>query len=75
MVFLQMMATLLDWTNPNPGIGDFEVILACDVLYELEAVAPVAELIGRLLSKQGGRFILADPESRTKAHRSGSIYP
>lgn len=66
---VQVSTELLDWTDPHPGIGKFDVLLACDVLYEQEAVQPMADLIGKLISEAGGRFILADPESRTKAHR------
>ena len=60
---------LVDWTDPDPGIGRFDVILACDVLYDKEAIQPMADLVLKLISDSGGRFILADPESRTESHR------
>jgi len=59
----------LDWTENDHGLGKFEVVIACDVLYEREAIEPVANLAIRLMSNEGARFILADPESRTRAHR------
>ena len=66
---MQISTELVDWIDPDPGIGKFDVILACDVLYEKEAIQPVADLVHRLISNSGGHFILADPESRTEAHR------
>ena len=38
----------------------FDAVLACDVLYEESAVAPVAELVPKLARGGGGRFLL-DP--------------
>ncbi len=70
--FLQISSELLDWTDPHPSIGRFDVLIACDVLYEKEAVQPMAALVAKLISKTGGRFILADPVSRTKVHRYDS---
>ena len=59
----------MDWTSANPGLGKFDVVLACDVLYEEPAVVPVANLMPELLAGGGSYFILADPEARTRAHR------
>lgn len=64
-----MVTELLDWTDPSPRIGRFDVLLACDVLYEAHAAEPLASLVTKLICESGGRLILADPESRTKAHR------
>ena len=65
-----LATSLLDWDSPEvAGLGGFDVILACDVLYERCSIAPVAELVPQLLTASGGRLILADPEDRTKQHR------
>jgi predicted nicotinamide N-methyase len=66
---LQIVTEYLDWTDEDPGLGKFDVVIACDVLYEREAIEPVAIMAIKLLSNKGARFILADPESRTRAHR------
>ena len=59
----------MDWTSAKPGLGKFDVVLACDVLYEEPAVVPVANLMPKLLAGGKSYFILADPEARTRAHR------
>lgn len=41
--------------------GSFDVVLACDVLYEASLVDAVADVVPRLLGRQGGRLHLADP--------------
>ncbi|WIA35241.1 hypothetical protein OEZ86_003702 [Tetradesmus obliquus] len=48
----------------------FDVVLACDVLYEDTAVEPVAAVVGRLLKPgSGSSLLLADPPNRTAANR------
>lgn len=69
----QIVTEYLDWTDEDPGLGKFDVVIACDVLYEREAIEPVAIMAIKLLSNKGARFILADPESRTRAHRQEFI--
>ena len=66
---MQLHGKLLDWTAEDPGLGKFDVVLACDVLYEDFSVEPVAHVVQHLMTPRGGRLILADPEGRTRAHR------
>jgi len=47
----------------------FDVVLACDVLYEARAVQPIARIIPKLLRPQDGVLLLADPPNRTVANR------
>jgi predicted nicotinamide N-methyase len=56
---------LLDWRNETGqeaciAAGPFALVLAADVLYEPEDVAPLLDLIPRLLAP-GGAFWLAEP--------------
>jgi len=66
-------AVPFDWhERPLPASlrGRFDVVLACDVLYEQAAVGPLAEVVPLLLSAEGaGRVLLADPPARTAANR------
>jgi hypothetical protein len=70
---VQIVTEHLDWTIDDHGLGKFDVVIACDVLYEREAIEPVANLAIKLMRNKGARFILADPESRTRAHRYSLI--
>jgi predicted nicotinamide N-methyase len=59
---------LLDWRTPEGqeacrAVGPFDVLLAGDVLYEEEDVAPLLKLIPLLLAP-GGTFRLAEPGRR-----------
>jgi ETFB lysine methyltransferase len=66
-----------DWhARPLPASlrGAFDVVLACDVLYEQDAVAPLAGVLPLLLApsnsnSRGGRVLLADPPARTAENR------
>ena len=49
--------------------GDYDVALACDVLYEHFSVEPVAHIAPQLLSPKSGMLLLADPSRRTKENR------
>ncbi len=69
----QVYTAELDWTANDHGLGKFDVVIACDVLYEREAIQPVAELAIKLMANKGARFILADPENRTRAHRYSQL--
>ncbi|GLC46867.1 hypothetical protein PLESTM_001936200 [Pleodorina starrii] len=66
--------------QPGPGRGRskgggvvrqrrFDVVLACDVLYEDAAVGPISGLMPLLLEPDGGRLLLADPPNRTVRNR------
>jgi predicted nicotinamide N-methyase len=61
-------AAVFDWGRA-PQLPRFDVVLACDVLYEPEAVAPISEVVPRLLKSSGGLLLLADPPNRTAANR------
>ncbi|KXZ50506.1 hypothetical protein GPECTOR_16g681 [Gonium pectorale] len=51
----------------------FDVVLACDVLYEEGAVGPIAGLLPELLTPDGGRLLLADPPNRTVRNREAFL--
>lgn len=61
-------AAAVDWHDLDSAPGGIDVVLACDVLYEEESVAPVAALAPRMLAP-GGTFVLADPPTRTPHNR------
>lgn len=70
VIWMQLVAANLDWNREDTGLGTFDVVLACDVLYERPAVEPVAALVPKLLDASStSAFILADPEARTRDHR------
>ncbi|KAL0031958.1 hypothetical protein WJX79_008528 [Trebouxia sp. C0005] len=64
----QVSAQHFDWGDPSCQ-GNYDVALACDVLYEPYSVEPVARITPRLLNHRTGRLLLADPSHRTKANR------
>lgn len=49
----------LDWRKPTP-VGQFEIILGSDLIYEKEMVEPLVSCVCRYLAP-GGQFLLADP--------------
>lgn len=63
-------ASVFDWNDVAANQEKFDTLLACDVLYEEQAVAPVAELIPKLVKSGGGRFLLGDPPKRTPQNRA-----
>lgn len=67
---MQVRAELFDW-NKHACHGDFDVALACDVLYEHFSVEPVAHIAPQLLSPKAGMLLLADPSGRTRENRYG----
>jgi len=68
-------AELFDWTAEYTG-RKFDVLLACDVLYEDFSVGSVSEVVPQMLFTAAGRLILADPAHRTEANRCAPvIYP
>ena len=64
----QVSAQHFDWGDPSCQ-GNYDVALACDVLYEPYSVEPVANITPRLLNHRTGRLLLADPSHRTKDNR------
>lgn len=41
----------MDWCDPAAAVGQpFDVVIACDVLYQAAAVAPLCSLVPRLLA-------------------------
>ncbi|KAK9838372.1 hypothetical protein WJX81_007839 [Elliptochloris bilobata] len=65
----QVRAELLDWAAVRTSGRRYDLVLACDVLYEAFSVEPVAALVARLVHLDGGRLLLADPLERTRHHR------
>jgi hypothetical protein len=58
-----------DW-NSSAVTERYDVVLACDVLYEADAVDLVASVIPKLLKPgNSSTLLLADPPSRTVANR------
>src|SRR5262249_8686255 len=51
---------LADWRSFPPGLGQFDAVIASDVLYELSYGELVAEVIASTLSEDGTAFV-ADP--------------
>jgi predicted nicotinamide N-methyase len=67
----RVSASPFDWhARPLPPHlrRKFDVVLACDVLYERDAVEPLAEVVP-LLMADGARLLLADPPARTAENR------
>ncbi|CAM6041320.1 unnamed protein product [Sphagnum compactum] len=63
-------AELLDWTDKKAHVHNFDVVLACDVLYEKLAVPLIADLVPRLLcTHPGAKLLLADPVERNPRNR------
>jgi len=61
---------VFDWNAVDDGQEKFDTLLACDVLYEAAAVAPVAELVPKLVRGGGGRFLIGDPPLRAPKNRA-----
>eukprot|EP00889_Picochlorum_renovo_P000883 jgi/Picre1/27913/NNA_000875.t1 len=51
----------------------FDVIVACDVLYEAFSIEPIARVMPELVKEDGGIIILADPPKRARANREKFI--
>jgi len=62
-------AEVFDWNAVPSNQPKFDLVLACDVLYEAGAVGPVAALVPALTKSGGGRWLLADPPRRAPANR------
>jgi len=50
---------LVDWTALPDDLGQFDVVIAADVLYEMRYVSVLVEALARTLAP-GGVFVLAD---------------
>ena len=64
-------AMRLDWTEPYTG-PTYDVVIACDVLYEGPASAPLAALLPKLLNQNPRRdshIVLSDEPTRTPYNR------
>ena len=64
-------AETFDWYQPITNLKSyFDVVVACDVLYERTSVEPVAAVAPQLLRPGGdSTILLADPPSRAKQNR------
>lgn len=69
------VAEVFDWNAVRADQRTFDLVLACDVLYEAHAVAPVAALIPKLTnaSSPRGRWMLADPPDRAPKNRAAFL--
>ena len=65
----QIQARIFDWSEKDITLEKFDVVLACDVLYEKFSVEPIAWIAPLLLKEEGGMLLLADPPLRAKANR------
>ena len=68
------VAEVFDWNAVSADQRTFDLVLACDVLYEAHAVAPVAALIPKLTNEAPrGRWMLADPPDRAPKNRAAFL--
>lgn len=70
----KVTATEFDWHQPFTG-NPYDVVIACDVLYDASAVSPLAKLLPSMLAPSKeihgrNRLILTDPPERTPQHRA-----
>lgn len=66
------VAEVFDWNNVSDTQRTFDLVLACDVLYETHAVSPVCALIPKLTSERG-RWMVADPPNRAPKNRAAFL--
>lgn len=66
------VAEVFDWNNVSDTQRTFDLVLACDVLYETHAVSPVCSLIPKLTSERG-RWMVADPPNRAPKNRAAFL--
>lgn len=69
----KVTASEFDWHQPFSG-QPYDVVIACDVLYDASAVSPLATLLPCMLGPGAevygwNRLILTDPPERTPHHR------
>jgi len=65
--------SIFDWNRVPEDQIRFDMILACDVLYEKHAVEPVAALVTKLTAETNGIWLLADPPSRAPKNRESFL--
>lgn len=70
----KITASEFDWHQPFRG-RPYDVVIACDVLYDASAVSPLATLLPSMLAPGAevygwNRLILTDPPERTPQHRA-----
>jgi hypothetical protein len=63
---------VFDW-DKTEVLEQFDVVLACDVLYEDAAVEPIARVVPQLLRTTSGTLLLADPPNRTAQNRERCV--
>lgn len=64
-------AAVFDWNDEFVG-DKYDVVIACDVLYETLAPEALAHLLPAMLAgpaQDGRRILLTDPQDRTPKHR------
>eukprot|EP00850_Spirogloea_muscicola_P006066 SM000028S10160 [mRNA] locus=s28:699027:702642:+ [translate_table: standard] len=67
---LLMRAEVFDWGDKDACMKEFDVVLACDVLYEKPAVDLIADLVPRLLRPCDNPLLLiSDPVERNPKNR------
>ena len=74
-------ASTFDWNAIPSDQRAFDLVLACDVLYESHAVAPVASLVGTLTEKKKWRLArrrpaapsAQEPRALSRARRRGRL--
>lgn len=69
-----VLSEIADWGDKSIQNKDFDVVLACDVLYESASVDLIADLVPRLLTKRSGaKLIVTDPVERCPQNRKRFI--
>jgi ETFB lysine methyltransferase len=63
-------ASVFDWNAVPLDQDRFDLVLACDVLYETHAVKPVASLVPKLTKEKTGVWLVADPPLRAPKNRA-----
>ena len=63
-------ASVFDWNAVPVDQERFDLVLACDVLYETHAVKPVASLVPKLTKEKTGVWLVADPPLRAPKNRA-----
>ena len=64
-------ASAFDWNAVPENQRTFDLVLACDVLYETHAVEPVSELVAALTRPRDEQsaWLVADPPERAPRNR------
>ena len=63
-------ASVFDWNAVPLDQDRFDIVLACDVLYETHVVKPVASLVPKLTKEKTGVWLVADPPLRAPKNRA-----